>query len=269
MASATGPTSASDGVRTPPVRMTSTPAAPCRASAMRRPLVTTVRSVMPAPASSSASRYVVVPADSATACPGSIVASAARAIAAFSGPGPGALRVEAGLVGGSPEGVRSDRAAVHATDQPGAGELGDVPPDGHVRDVEALHQVGDAGGPVGAHGSQDPLLTLRGEHPNTLARNQTNFNTPERHVARSARDARTSADSVAGTLDRADVVEGDGCVRGFGCSGRSIVRTLRGAALRQRPAGVRPRERPARPRRRAASERATPAEPGRRGSPGR
>ena len=82
--SATGPTSASDGVRTPPVRTTVRPvwASRWRTFATWIEFVTTVRS--DTCVRCCASRQVVVPAVSAIAWPGCTSSLAARAIASFS-----------------------------------------------------------------------------------------------------------------------------------------------------------------------------------------
>ena len=117
-----------------------------------------------------------MPADRAMAWPGSIVPSAACAIDRLLGAGPAALGVEAGLVGGPPGRVRGHGAAVHAAHQAGAGELGDVATDRHVRDVEALHEVRHAGGAVCADGGEDALLALGGEHLNIVAQDRTESN---------------------------------------------------------------------------------------------
>jgi hypothetical protein len=85
-----GPTSASEGVRTPPVSTTdvggevwSPGPAPWNRLATRIEFVTTVR---PGTLNScSASAYVVVPADSAIAAPGVTRPAAALAIIPFSG----------------------------------------------------------------------------------------------------------------------------------------------------------------------------------------
>ena len=78
-----GPTSASDGVRSPPVRTTimSSPPASYSTSATRSELVTTVSRGIPIIAAATA--CVVVPADSATDAPGSSSCTAAAAIACF------------------------------------------------------------------------------------------------------------------------------------------------------------------------------------------
>ena len=87
--SAIGPTSASDGVRTPPVSTTesavpsSPPRIPPNTFVTRSELVTMV-----SPGTSSrhcASANVVVPAARAIAVPGVTILAAARAIAVFSG----------------------------------------------------------------------------------------------------------------------------------------------------------------------------------------
>ena len=83
-ATANGPTSASDGVRTPPVRMTVWSRRPERysTSATRSEFVTTVTpGISPTRA---ASVWVVVPAEIAIAMPGSTSRAASSAIAAFS-----------------------------------------------------------------------------------------------------------------------------------------------------------------------------------------
>ncbi len=81
--SATGPTSASDGVRMPPVRITvGAPGACCMTSITRIEFVTMVRSrtwVM-----RCASAKVVVPPESAIAVPGRTNRAAATAMASFS-----------------------------------------------------------------------------------------------------------------------------------------------------------------------------------------
>ena len=81
---ATGPTSASDGVRSPPVSSTEVVGSPvrCRTSATQTELVTTVRSGMRARCPVSA--CVVVPAETAMAMPGCTSSAAAAAIASFS-----------------------------------------------------------------------------------------------------------------------------------------------------------------------------------------
>jgi hypothetical protein len=81
---ATGPTSASDGVRRPPVSSTEVVASPvrCSTSATHTELVTTVRLGMRAMCSVSA--WVVVPAETAMAIPVCTMSAAARAIASFS-----------------------------------------------------------------------------------------------------------------------------------------------------------------------------------------
>src|SRR6185312_6558139 len=78
-----GPTSASDGVRSPPVRTTimSSPPDSYSTSATRSELVTTVSRGIPIIAAATA--CVVVPADSATDAPGSSSCTAAAAIACF------------------------------------------------------------------------------------------------------------------------------------------------------------------------------------------
>src|SRR5512141_737245 len=83
-ATANGPTSASDGVRTPPVRITVWSRRPdrLRTSATRSEFVTTVTPGMSPTLAASA--WVVVPAEIAIAMPGSTRAPAAAAIAAFS-----------------------------------------------------------------------------------------------------------------------------------------------------------------------------------------
>ena len=78
--SATGPTRASLGVRTPPVSTTS--CASPSASAMRTELVVTVRRGVPARC--CASSQVVVPAPRATDCPGCTRLAAHSAMACFS-----------------------------------------------------------------------------------------------------------------------------------------------------------------------------------------
>ena len=82
-ATATGPTSAFDGVRTPPVRMTvrSSPPRSCSSSATGGELVTTVRSGTATRCWATAN--VVVPAEIAIEAPGSTSAAAARAMADF------------------------------------------------------------------------------------------------------------------------------------------------------------------------------------------
>ena len=81
---ATGPTSASEGVRTPPVSTTvrSGRWAACSVSATRTELVTTTRSGTPT--MSSASCHVVVPAVSPMAVPGCTIWAAATAMERFS-----------------------------------------------------------------------------------------------------------------------------------------------------------------------------------------
>ncbi len=142
---AIGPTSASDGVRTPPISTTVRPgrASRCSTIATCIELVTTVRSGMSA--RWCASRHVVVPALSAIAWPGSTRLAAACAIASFSAnwrrdlasnPGSSVLRLAAR---GGP--------AVHLVDQPRTGEYVEVAADRHVRHAEQLGQLAHANGP--------------------------------------------------------------------------------------------------------------------------
>ena len=166
-ATANGPTSASDGVRTPPVRMIVWSARPTwwRTSATRIELVTTVR---PGTSASRWARaYVVVPAETAIAIPGSTRATAASAMASFSAllerrtspRSPGSKRALPAIDG---------RPAVDLLEQAALVEDLEVAPDGHVRDAELADEVGDADRAVLADAVEDECLTLAREHQRTL-----------------------------------------------------------------------------------------------------
>ena len=161
-ATANGPTSASDGVRTPPVRMIVWSVRPTwwRTSATRIELVTTV-----SPGTSArrwASAYVVVPAETPMAMPGSTSAAAASAIASFSACWSEDLAAKPGLEEGAAEQRR--RPAVDLLEQAALVEDLEVAADGHVGHAELADQVGDADGPVLADALEDEGLTLPGEH---------------------------------------------------------------------------------------------------------
>ena len=149
--SATGPTSESDGVRTPPVS-TTVAAPPGRAaaragarcavwktSATRTELVTTVRS-----GTSSrwwASANVVVPPDRAIALPGCDQRGGRPGDVLLGGQLQRRLGLEPRLVGTGLD--HRHRAAVHLLHHALAGERVEVPAYGHVRDVELAGQLVD------------------------------------------------------------------------------------------------------------------------------
>jgi hypothetical protein len=54
-----------------------------------------------------------------------------------------------------------------------AGQLGDVPPDRHVGDVEAGHEVRDPDGAVAADLGEDQVLALLGEHLHSIHHDRT------------------------------------------------------------------------------------------------
>ncbi len=143
----------------PPVSTTVSRGSParCSTSAAGSEFVTTVSGRMSLVATCWASRCVVVPADRAIALPGRTRSSAARAMAAFSAAGDLELGEEPWLVRRVP-GV--DGAAVHLAHQSGAGELGDVATDRHVRDVELGHELGDPRRAAVLHAAEDQLPAL-------------------------------------------------------------------------------------------------------------
>ncbi len=123
-------------------------------------LVTTVSADTPTRCAASAA--VVVPAESATAMPGSTRLAARSAIAAFSArwridlaSKPGSS-VEPGLATVAPPCTLS-------TSPRSASEL-EVAPDRHVGDPELLHEAAHPHAPVPAHHFEDGHLALRSEH---------------------------------------------------------------------------------------------------------
>src|SRR5665647_1994709 len=72
-----------------------------------------------------------------------------------------ALGPEARLVGRV---MDVDRATVHPADQPMSGQVGDVAPDRHVRDVETDHEVRDPDGASATDVREDLLLPLLRQH---------------------------------------------------------------------------------------------------------
>ena len=133
-------------------------------SATRTELVTTVNPGTRA--SRWASAYVVVPADTAIAMPGSTSATAASAIASFSLCWRADFSGEAGLEQGGAGDRR--RAAVDLLEQSPLVEDLEVAPDGHVGDAELAHEVGDPDRAVLAHAVEDEGLALTGEHQRSL-----------------------------------------------------------------------------------------------------
>jgi len=127
-------------------------------------LVTTVRPGTPA--SRWASAYVVVPAETATAIPGSASATAASAIASFSLLLECRLRREAGFE----QGVTGDRGrpAVDLLEETALMEDLQVAADGHVGDTEIADEVGHAHGSVLPDTVKDEGLALSRKHQATL-----------------------------------------------------------------------------------------------------
>ena len=162
-ATATGPTSASDGVRTPPVSTTvrSLRCAWCSTSATRTELVTTVRSAMST--MWYASCQVVVPAVMPMALPGSHRAGGSEGDGVLLAGVAQRLGLEAGLVGAAL--VAECGSAVHLGHQAGVVEHLEVAAHGHVADAEQRGQLGDAHRTAAAHLGQDHLVALAGECP--------------------------------------------------------------------------------------------------------
>ncbi len=161
-ATATGPTSASEGVRTPPVSTTVRSARGLRwkTSATGIELVITVSSGTPIRCWASA--HVVVPAESATAVPGRTSRAARRAISLLLRLLAGGLGGEPGLLGGA--GAERGRAAVHLLQQPPLGEHLEVAADGHVGDAELAYEVGHPDAAGAADAFENRLLPLLCEH---------------------------------------------------------------------------------------------------------
>ena len=129
-------------------------------SATRTELVTTVRPGTSA--SRWASAYVVVPAETATAIPGSARPTAASAMASFS------LCWSADLAAkpGSNRAVPGDRGrpAVDLLEQPALVEDLEVAADGHVGHAELADEVGDPDRAVLADAIEDERLALARKH---------------------------------------------------------------------------------------------------------
>jgi len=66
-----------------------------------------------------------------------------------------------------------DGATVHPLHQALPGQLSDVSPNGHVRDVERSHQIRYPNAAVTAYRREDRLLSLRSKHPNSICQNST------------------------------------------------------------------------------------------------
>ena len=109
-----------------------------------------------------ASAYVVVPAERASAIPGSTSLAATAAIAAFSACWRADLVMNAGLVAGEAGGRRG--AAVHLLEEPLLVEDLEVAADGHVRDLELADEVRDPDRADLADAIQDQRLALASEH---------------------------------------------------------------------------------------------------------
>ena len=137
-ATAIGPTRASLGVRTPPVRIIVRSARGwlLKTSATRTLLVTTVR--FATVASRPARCHVVVPAVRPIALPSWTKSAAARGDRRFLGRVAQRLGVEARLVAGVCG--RGRGAAVDLDDEPGVVEGVEVAPHGHVADARAVRR---------------------------------------------------------------------------------------------------------------------------------
>ena len=161
---ATGPTSASEGVRTPPVRITCEIGPTLAVQHVRRPGSSSSRPSGPERRAGGArGARSSCPPVSPIAWPGSTSAAAARAIASFSvswrcdfasNPGSSALQAD-------PE--RWHRRAPCRRGRPTASDV-EVAADGHIRDGEQLGQLADAHRATAAELLEDQLLALSGEH---------------------------------------------------------------------------------------------------------
>ena len=174
--SATGPTSASDGVRTPPVRITAgwsgpPPDAGLPSSsrlATRTELVTIVS--LGISRRCRASSKVVVPADSAIAVPGLTSAAAARAMASFSGRSSTDLASNPGswLLGApgstAPPCTFSISPARARTSRSRRMVISETP--------EPLGKIGHAGAARPPDVLQDKRLPVLGEHPSAFRRRE-------------------------------------------------------------------------------------------------
>ena len=161
--SATGPTSASEGVRKPPVSTTESVVP----SSLRVPLNTLLtRSefvTIVTPGTSSrywASANVVVPPATAIAVPGVTRFAAVRAMAVFSGCSRTSLASKPRLVASGR--ARQHRAAVDLLDQAIPGQHLKVPADGHIRNAEPLGEIADPGAAIVPDGLQDERLAVSG-----------------------------------------------------------------------------------------------------------
>ena len=177
---ATGPTSPSDGVRSPPVSTTvrSGRGRAFSTSATLSELVTTVRFAMSPRC--RASVQVVLPAVIAIAMPGRISVAARAAIASFSGDLAAAGDLESGLDRAGR--VHGRGAAVHLREQPLAVEHLEVAAHRHVRDAQQRGQVGDLGAAGPADLLEDLGLAHRGEHARSLRRSRAWTSRPPRTV---------------------------------------------------------------------------------------